>query len=251
MNEPKVTLRILRQCNYRCPLCSTFSDPDQRGLLSPADARKCLDSLGAEKFRGQLNISGGEPILHSDLEAILSYGAATVGASTIDLFTNGDWVGTDGWQNRLKRFLSIPGVRVRFSLDRQHAEGAVLARGLRATKDAVIQMERIRLEKARLFVEECRALGAQSGLQYDFAFKGSRDEARRYTAPIGEVPLYLIRLQERPAERKKELGFLAVDIDEHSVPWVFLTLGHLAAGEPLGGLESLAEALAINRNALN
>ncbi len=248
--EPKITLRILRRCNYRCPLCSTFSDPEKRGLLSLADARKCLDILGAERFRGQLNISGGEPVLHGELEAILAYGADTVEASTIDVFTNGDWVGADGWEHRLRRLLAIPGIRVRFSLDRQHAEGAVLARSRHATADAVNRMERIRLEKARLFVEKCQNLSAKPGVQYDFAFKGTLEEARRYTSVLGEVPLYLIRLQERPAERKKELGFLAIDIDESNSPWVYLTLGHLASGEPLGGLESLAEALSIHRSAL-
>ena len=50
--------------------------------------------------------------------------------------------------------------------------------------------------------------------------------------------------------RPRKAGFFAVDIDEAGRASVYLTLGHLAKGESLGGLDRLSEALAYNRQRL-
>lgn len=247
--EPKVSIRVLHRCNFRCPACSTFSSPERKGVLAVSDVERALEVLATEDFQGQLNFSGGETTLHPDLPAMLALAAERLGKAHVAVFTNGDWVGPDGWEDRLHSFLAGPNVLVRFSLDRQHAGGAALARGEPLDEDRVRAVEAERFDKARMFLEACRALGAKPGANYDFAFKGSFDEGREYTACLGDVPLYLIRFREDPSRRPKAFGFLAVDVDEDGRVLVFPTLGHIPSDEPLGGLETLAEALAMNRDA--
>ena len=246
--DPKISIRILHRCVFRCPACSTFSGPDLRGLMSPEDFRRVIDFLAVEGFQDQLNISGGEPTLHLSLEEMLTYAAQHLARARIAVFTNGYWVGAPGWRKRLRGLLAGPNLLVRFSLDRQHAEGAVLAKSPTPDEQLVRTMELERLDQARLFLEACRELGAVPGVNFDFAFKGSLQEGRRYTTDLGEVPLYLIRFRPNPSARPKQYGFLAIDVDEHNRVSVYPTLGHIPTGEPLGGPETLPEALAMNRN---
>ena len=220
-------------------------------MITRADFCKAVDILATERFRGQLNVSGGETTLHPALEAMLTYAAEWLEKACIAVFTNGDWVGFPGWRKRLEALLAGPNVLVRFSLDRQHAEGAVLARASGLDERLVKAVELERLDKARMFLHACRKLGAVPGVNFDFAFKGSLQEGREYTKDLGEVPLYLIRFRRDPSHRRKEFGFLAVDVDGHDSVAVYPTLGHIPTGESLGGLETLAAALEMNRNALS
>lgn len=250
VKDPACTVRILHNCNFRCPSCSTFSGPDRRGKLSLADFSTAVDLLRGLGFRGQLHISGGETTLHPELDRMLSYAAGRLEAARICVFTNGHWVGERGWQDRLRSFLAGPNVLVRFSLDRQHAEGEVRARYSDWSEEQVRSSESVRLEKARLFLQACGKMGAQPGRNFDIAFKGTLPEGRAYTKALGEAPLYLITFRPQPLKRPKEFGFFAMDVDEENIPEVYLTLGHIPKHEPLGGLDTLATALEINRKAL-
>ena len=248
--DPVCTVRILHHCNFRCPACSTFSGPNGRGMISLRDFCSAVDILSAEGFKGQLNISGGETTLHHQLDAMLAYSAERLGQARICVFTNGHWIGLPGWRDRLRSFLSGPNVVVRFSLDRQHAEGEVRARYNEWNEDQVRSSEAARMEKAQSFLQACLEMNAKPGINFDFAFKGSLEEGRAYTSPLGEAPLYLITFRPFPAKRSKEPGFFAIDIDAENRPKVYPTLGHISAHEPLGGLETLAMALEMNRKAL-
>jgi hypothetical protein len=248
--DPVCTVRIIHKCNFRCPACSTFSGPNGQGVLSLTDFCRAVDILARESFRGQLNISGGETTLHHRLDAMLSYASARLGQARICVFTNGQWIGLPGWRNRLRSFLAGPNVLVRFSVDRQHAEGEVRARYREWSNGHVRSSEVERIEKAQLFLQACEELSAQPGINFDFAFKGSLEQGRDYTRSLGEVPLYLIRFRPNPADRPKEFGFFAIDINEENQPEVYLTLGHIPVNESFGGLDTLAAALEINRKAL-
>jgi hypothetical protein len=248
--DPACTVRILHNCNFRCPACSTFSGPDGRGMMSLRDFCCAVDILSDKGFEGQLNISGGETTLHQQLDGMLSYAAARLRRARICVFTNGHWIGLQGWRNRLRSFLAGPNVVVRFSLDRHHAEGEVMARYINGSEDQVHSSEVARMEKARSFIKACVEMNARPGVNFDFAFKGSLGEGRAYTSSLGEVPLYLISFRPSPEKRAKELGFFAIDVNEENRPDVYLTLGHIVAREPLGGLETLAMALEMNREAL-
>jgi hypothetical protein len=248
--EPKLTIRIIGRCGFRCPDCSAFSGPERPGLLSISHFRQIISLLVEHDFNGVLNISGGETTFHPQLLKIVSLASRHLPWARIVVFTNGDWVGRQRWRSLLKSLLQYPNVLVRFSLDKEHAEGKARAVSGSAGADRVAEIEKERLEKARLFLEACRKEGAKPGLNYDFAFKGTISEGQAYMASLGDVPIYPLFFQRNPASRPKQMGFLAVDLDRQGRPLVFLTLGHLSREEPLGGLDQLPLALAQNREAL-
>jgi len=250
--EPKLTIRVIGRCNYACPLCSTFSGLARKGgAVRPGDFRLAVDILAREDFRGVLNISGGEPTLHRHLEEMVRYASRRLPAARIVVFTNGHWVRRRGWRRRLRGLLWGRNVLVRFSIDRQHAQGAARARGGRPSARLVREMELSMFRRARLFLQACRQLKAAEGRDFDFAFKGTVQEAKDYLRPLGDVPVYPIRFQKAPHNRPREMGFFATDLTEDGKMLVYLTLGHIPAREPMGGLESLAKALSLNRAALS
>jgi len=248
--EPKLTVRIIGRCNFRCPACSTFSSPERKGLLSIEDFRRILDILKEEHFHGVLNISGGEPTLHPHLNSVVSAASRELSKARIVVFTNGDWVEEVGWENHLRDLFCGENVLIRFSLDRQHAEGKARRQSNGSDMRMIESIEKERLKKARLFLKACLEENMIPGLNFDFAFKGAVPEANKYFSSLGEVPVYPIHFHRNPWKRPLEMGYLAVDLKEDGQPVVFLTLGHISKGEPLGGLEKLPLALKWNREAL-
>ena len=248
--EPKVTFRIIRRCNFDCPGCATFSHLHRKGAVRRNDFEKAIDILAACGFEGILNISGGEPTFHSKLPALIRYASDGLPNSQIAIFTNGDWIGVRDWQGKLETLFAGPNVLVRFSLDSQHAEGLLMAETGALEGKRLKAVENQRIQKARLFKEAMHSFGAKPGVNFDFAFKGSLSEAGRYMAELGDVPVYLIRFRKDPENRPKEYGFLAIDVQENDELLVYPTLGHIPAGESLGGLDTLIQAVELNRNAL-
>ena len=165
-------------------------------------------------------------------------------------FTNGSWLGIDGWQDKLRRLVSFPNVLLRLSIDRQHAMGA-LSVARRTDPDVTYKdMEALMFQQAASFLKESAAIGVRPGLDYDLAYKGPLETAERYLSELGAVPVYPIRFHKDPLNRPRSLGYLAIDIDTEGRPFVFPTLGHVLRWEPLGGLETLGEALELNRSYL-
>lgn len=248
--EPKITFRIIRSCNFDCPGCSTFSHRDRKGAVQRDDFERAIDILASSDFEGTLNLSGGEPTFHKDLPSLVQYASEGLPKARIALFTHGDWIGGLGWQERLRSLFGGSNVLIRFSLDRQHAEGALAAVHGKGSRKDLKSVEKERKEKARLFKNAMPSLEAVPGVHYDFAFKGSLAEARRYMAGLGDVPVYLIRFRADPEDRPKDYGFLAIDVQEDNGLLVYPTLGHIPTGEPLGGIETLARAVELNRTEL-
>jgi hypothetical protein len=213
------------------------------------DFRRAAEMLERADFRGILNISGGEPTLHPDLGRLLRCAAYCTPGARVVLFTNGHWIGTNGWRDLLSSLLAGPNQLVRFSLDRQHAIGRALAEGS-AMPETIARIERERLGQAQRFIKACADFGAKPGVNYDFAYKGSLEEAESYTRALGPVPLYTIRFRRDPARRARRMGFFAVDVQGDDSVRVYTTLADIPAGRPLGGLEALPEALAMNRAAV-
>ena len=196
-----------------------------------------------------LNISGGEPTLHPKLVTMVRNVSESLPEAKIIVFTNGSWIGQPWWRKKLEKLMAGPNVLIRFSLDRQHAEGALKASAL-SGRDGLREIERARFEQARAFRDACLSLGAKPGVGFDFAFKGTMDEARAYMASLGNPPVYLITFQKKPAKRTKKFGYFAIDIDSEGRPSVYPTLGHIPGGEAIGGIEELPTALRMNRSFL-
>ena len=248
--EPKITFRIIRRCNFDCPGCCTFSRLNRTGAVRLEDFKKAVDILDEAGFHGILNLSGGETTFHEDLPKLMGYASSRLPNARIALFTNGDWIGARGWEERLEALFAGPNVLIRLSHDRQHSEGKLLASRRGSDEMLLSQTDRERTRQAEMFRDAMLSLGAVPGINFDFAFKGSIQEAEQYMDALGKVPVYLIKFREDPEKRPREFGFLAIDVQDNDDLLVFPTLGHIPENEPLGGLESLAEALEMNRLSL-
>ena len=251
-NDPKLTIRIIRKCNFRCPLCSTFSNPEGKGILSLGDFKKIVDILSLNNFSGVVNISGGEPTLHPKLIKMVKYLSSRLPNIKIVVFTNGYWIGRPWWRHKLNKIIDINKVLIRFSLDQQHAEGAILAKERRVNIIKLKKIEAKRYKQAKAFFNACIEFGSKPGINFDFAFKGTMDEAAIYVKEkLGDVPIYLIKFQKNITKRTKQKGYFAIDIDSQGRPLVYITLGHIPGKNSLGGIEKIPTALSINRKFLS
>ena len=81
-------LEITSSCNLKCPLCYAASGPG--GLHMPLmDCRQAIDHLVAYEGRPEiLQLSGGEPTVHPDFEAIFEY-ACSQPIDIVMINTNG------------------------------------------------------------------------------------------------------------------------------------------------------------------
>jgi len=249
MTAGGVEVRILNRCNFRCPACPTSSGPHRRGRLSLADFRRIIDTLAAAHFAGDLTIVGGEAALHPDLPAMLTEASRRLPAVSISVYTNGSWVGSSGWRDRLGELLAGPNVQVRFSLDRRHAEGAIRARTSRPADRLIQGMERERLEQARLFRDACLDQGAAPGVNFGFALTGSLEEARLYAGSLGDVPLCLNRARRDRSRLSAPDRLVIVGVDDEGCASVSCATDGLTPRRRLGGLEALPAALAMSRTA--
>jgi hypothetical protein len=241
--DPRITIRLIHDCNFRCARCSTFSGPGRSGRMRMADFSRTIDLLAGEGFHGTINVSGGETTLHPRLADMLRIAAERLPRSTVTVFTNGSWVGRRNWERRLRALAAGPNVIINYSLDRQHVEGARRMSPGRSIEDVETEL----FDRARRFVDACRQI---PGIRFRFAFKGTAREAARYLRRLGEVPIYLIQFQKFPARRPKTPGVAAVEVDRTNRVLVFPTLGHIPRGEALGGLDTLRAALQFNREAI-
>jgi len=248
--EPKVTFRIIRRCNFDCPGCCTFSRINRSGSVRPDDFKRAIDILANSGFHGALNLSGGEPTFHKELPELLDYASSKLKDARISLFTNGSWIGEQGWREKLGSLFAGDNVLIRFSHDRQHSDGILRASGIIPDENQLSDMDLKRTRQAAMFRDAMIAIGARPGANFDFAYKGTLREAEAYMKDLGEVPVYLIKFREDPERRPREFGFLAIDVQDNDDLLVYPTLGHIPDKEPLGGLETLEMALNMNRSAL-
>lgn len=68
----EVTIEVTQRCPNECIYCSSWSTPDKCEALDMETICRCVDdatTLGAQ----QINISGGEPLLRTDIAAITDY----------------------------------------------------------------------------------------------------------------------------------------------------------------------------------
>jgi len=126
---------ITNACELRCPICFTYNRADTRYFMSPEEFARHIDYVIAATGSVDLvNITGGEPTLHPELEALLAL-ARRPEIGRITLNTNGLRLGADP---DLAARLRDLGVYVILSLDTLDAERSVRIHG----RDIVADKER-------------------------------------------------------------------------------------------------------------
>ncbi|WP_037355327.1 viperin family antiviral radical SAM protein [Selenomonas sp. FC4001] len=81
----KVNLHITQKCNYACKYC--FAHFDNNNDLSLDQWKHIIDNLKNSGIVDAINFAGGEPVLHKDFPAIVSY--AYNQGFRLSLITNG------------------------------------------------------------------------------------------------------------------------------------------------------------------
>lgn len=72
MNQPTLHLHLLKRCNLACAHCYSDSGPGEREMLSATQAVAAID-LAAHWGCRNVSVSGGEPLLHPALGAVLAH----------------------------------------------------------------------------------------------------------------------------------------------------------------------------------
>lgn len=123
---------ITNVCDLRCPICFTFNRADSRYFMSAAEFERQIDFV-VEATGGVdlVNITGGEPTSHPELESLLRLAQRPeIGRITVN--TNGRRLGRDA---ELARRLKDLGVYVILSLDTFDAERSRVIHGIDITDD--------------------------------------------------------------------------------------------------------------------
>ncbi|MFC1824229.1 radical SAM protein [Thermodesulfobacteriota bacterium] len=87
-------LDITSRCDLECPICLTSTSPQGRDLDISVIGSALEKLIRMEGRPTPLQLSGGEPTLHDDLEGVIR-SAASLGFSKIELDTNGIALGRD------------------------------------------------------------------------------------------------------------------------------------------------------------
>jgi radical SAM protein with 4Fe4S-binding SPASM domain len=107
-----IFIHITRRCNLRCPHCYVNADHNAKDL--PTSWIIDLIDILSAKGGNNLTISGGEPLLHPDIEKILLYASSKL---TVRLLTNGTKI-----SDRMARLLADNGIYIQISLDGSTSE---------------------------------------------------------------------------------------------------------------------------------
>jgi uncharacterized radical SAM superfamily Fe-S cluster-containing enzyme len=123
---------ITNVCDLRCPICFTFNRADSRYFMSEAEFKRQIDFV-VESTGGVdlVNITGGEPTSHPELEKLLRH-AQRPEIGRITLNTNGRRLGRDA---ELAKRLRDLGIYVILSLDTFDAERSKVIHGIDITAD--------------------------------------------------------------------------------------------------------------------
>lgn len=82
----RIYLNITNQCNTRCNFCCMYSAPEKMTFLS---FNKYVEIINATQGSYELQLEGGEPLLHPDLYLFLEYAKSTKQCAKIIISTNG------------------------------------------------------------------------------------------------------------------------------------------------------------------
>lgn len=79
-------INITNNCNANCEFCCMWSDSSKKTFMNFYTFKKIIDSKD-EKF--ELQLEGGEPLLHKDIYLFMEYARSTGRCTKIIILTNG------------------------------------------------------------------------------------------------------------------------------------------------------------------
>lgn len=86
----KIDVHVVEHCNLNCKGCSHFSSIAKPEFLDPKEYEKVLPYLARiEKSIGQIQLLGGEPLLHPHLSELIKITKAYLPNTNINIVTNG------------------------------------------------------------------------------------------------------------------------------------------------------------------
>ncbi len=117
---------ITNDCNLDCPICFTYNRPDVKYSKSVEDTDKILNHVFANKTKRQVvNLTGGEPTLHTDLLPILEL-CQSKGIEKVTMNTNGLKIAAN---YEFAKKIKESGVQLVLSLDTLDPEKSIVIHG--------------------------------------------------------------------------------------------------------------------------
>ena len=95
----RLYINLTNKCNTACPFCCMYSDPSKNTFMTFDIFRNIIDNC---KTDFELQLEGGEPLLHKDIFLFIEYAISTKRCKKVIILSNG--ILTDKYINR---FLSV------------------------------------------------------------------------------------------------------------------------------------------------
>ena len=86
-NGKRLYINLTNKCNTNCPFCCMYSDTTKNSFISFDAFKKIIDSNCNNEF--ELQLEGGEPLLHKDIFLHIEYAIHTGKCKKIIILTNG------------------------------------------------------------------------------------------------------------------------------------------------------------------
>lgn len=104
-------INLTNKCNANCEFCCMWSDSNKNRFLSFEEFKKIIDSKN-DDF--ELQLEGGEPLMHEDLYLFMEYAKSTKRCKKIIILTNG--ILLKNHLNRLVNFHKYYGINIQIKL---------------------------------------------------------------------------------------------------------------------------------------
>ena len=86
----KIDVHVVEHCNLNCKGCSHYSPVAQKEFLDPKEYEKVLPCLARiEKSIGQIQLLGGEPLLHPQFPKLIRLTRSYLPHTKINVLSNG------------------------------------------------------------------------------------------------------------------------------------------------------------------
>lgn len=95
----RLYINLTNKCNTNCPFCCMYSGEDKQRFITFEQFRNIIDKC---KTNFELQLEGGEPLLHKDLFLFIEYAIHTERCTKLIILTNGYLL-----DKYIKRFIEI------------------------------------------------------------------------------------------------------------------------------------------------